>query len=135
MGKFRKKPVVIEAFHYDSDHMGRGIVTWINENGGQAEGPLYSQSNCIEIHTLEGVMCAMPGSWVIQGVAKEFYPCDPLIFIETYDPVQYDFVPAITNEFTLTDGTVIFDEAAEFTMEQIDKYRSLRRNNASVTDA
>lgn len=38
------------------------------------------------IATLEGVMKASPGDWIIQGVAGEFYPCKPDIFAESYAP-------------------------------------------------
>jgi len=39
------------------------------------------------IHTLEGVMCAQPGDWIIRGVKGELYPCKPDIFAATYEPV------------------------------------------------
>lgn len=39
------------------------------------------------VPTLEGVMVARPGDWIIQGVKGEFYPCKPDIFAATYDPV------------------------------------------------
>lgn len=37
------------------------------------------------IQTLEGVMEARPGDWIIKGVAGEFYPCKPDIFEATYE--------------------------------------------------
>ena len=40
------------------------------------------------IPTLEGIMRGDVGDWIIQGVAKEVYPCKPEIFDKTYDPVE-----------------------------------------------
>ena len=59
--KYRKKPVVIEAF-----------VT---------EEPM-------DIETLEGVMHASAGDYIITGVKGERYPCKPDIFARTYEPAD-----------------------------------------------
>lgn len=40
------------------------------------------------IATLEGVMQAKPGDWIIRGTQGEFYPCKPDIFAESYDIVE-----------------------------------------------
>lgn len=58
--KFRKKPVVIEAFQ---------------------------TTERVEIHTLEGVMVANVGDWIITGINGEQYPCKPDIFEATYEPL------------------------------------------------
>ena len=44
--------------------------------------------NWLDINTLEGVMKAMPGDWIIKGVKGEFYPCKPDVFEATYEPVD-----------------------------------------------
>lgn len=90
--KFRKKPVVIEAFQYDGDFIysdGKPYVPeWAmeaNENGTfvwRDQGDLY-------VKTLEGVMLVNVDDFVIQGVAGEIYPCKPDIFEKTYEPVSY----------------------------------------------
>lgn len=59
--KFRKKPIVIEA---------------------------YQTQNELDIETLEGVMHASVGDWIITGVHGEKYPCKPDIFEQTYEPIQ-----------------------------------------------
>jgi hypothetical protein len=41
----------------------------------------------IDIPTLEGVMHASPGDWIIRGVHGECYPCKPDIFEKTYEKV------------------------------------------------
>ena len=40
------------------------------------------------INTLEGVMTASVGDWIIKGVKGECYPCKPEIFELTYDEVK-----------------------------------------------
>ncbi len=79
MAMFRKKPVVIEAVQFDG--------TFASVEAMQI--PSCSQdlgSKTLEIETLEGVMVAQPGDWIIKGVKGEFYPCKPEIFAATYDP-------------------------------------------------
>ena len=48
----------------------------------------YEGSRTLVIYTLEGDHTALPGDWIIKGVANEFYPCKPNIFEQTYEPVQ-----------------------------------------------
>jgi hypothetical protein len=79
MAMFRKKPVVVEAVQFDG--------TFASVEAMQI--PSCSQhlgSKTLEIETLEGVMVAQPGDWIIKGVKGEFYPCKPEIFAATYDP-------------------------------------------------
>lgn len=58
--KFRKKPVIIEAYQSEIE---------------------------VTIHTPEGEVIAKPGDWIITGVAGEVYPCNPDIFKRTYEEV------------------------------------------------
>lgn len=91
MPKFRKKPVVIEAKQWLPDDMeaaGR-VVGWLVASGadhGISRG--LGDRSVLCIRTLEGVMEAMPGDWIIQGVAGEFYPCRDDIFAATYEPAE-----------------------------------------------
>lgn len=39
----------------------------------------------IAVSTMEGVMEAPPGAWIIRGVKGELYPCADDIFRATYD--------------------------------------------------
>lgn len=61
--KFRKKPVVIEAYQ------------------------TYKE---IIIQTLEGPLRAAPGDWIITGIRGEQYPCKPDVFEKTYERVSND---------------------------------------------
>lgn len=87
MKRFRKKPVVIEAVQVGSLELA-AIIRWIegDENrGGACEVDV--DGHVLAIATLEGVMSADPGDWIIKGVAGEFYPCKPEIFEATYEAV------------------------------------------------
>ena len=75
--KYRKKPVVIEAY--------------------QTDKVMY-------IETLEGIHKANVGDYIITGVHGEQYPCKPDIFKKTYelveewfDTILYQFVFALFN--------------------------------------
>ena len=78
--KFRKKPVVIEAIHWNGTNREE-IHDFIDGFSGN------SGADGILIRTLEGDHIASVGDWVIRGVAGEFYPCKPDIFHATYEPV------------------------------------------------
>ena len=100
MGKFRKKPVVIEAFQMTEE-------TWMNttewpqwlikansEKAGRV-GDLYldftlddTLNGRMFIHTLEGLMEVSLNDWIIQGVHSELYPVKPDIFLETYEKIE-----------------------------------------------
>ena len=78
--KFRKKPVVIDAVEwagYNYDEIERFV-------GDKAEQRIATRE--VVINTLEGVMRASVGDWIIKGVNGEFYPCKPEIFEKTYEP-------------------------------------------------
>ena len=74
-----------------------------------------------QIDTLEGVMTAIPGDYIIKGVNGEFYPCKADIFAKTYEVVKHkccvgckkDFDTCESNTFT-TDGNNEFVWCAEF---------------------
>lgn len=85
--KYRKRPIIIEAFRLDGsfDYPGwftkalvDGTVNPI-KGGGEFKG--------VSIKTLEGEMLATAGDWVIRGVEGELYPCKPEIFAKTYEAV------------------------------------------------
>lgn len=89
MAKFRKKPVEIEARLLAKDNW-REIETWCKGQFiGNRTGPGDDDLDClgVSIKTLEGLMMAAIGDWVICDVKGEFYPCKPDIFDATYDAV------------------------------------------------
>lgn len=92
MGKFRKKPVVIEAEQFTEDMAIRCLIDRDSAPFGLSVSGDYHATNreiyhaWINIKTLEGVMRADIGDWIIQGVKGELYPCKPDIFEATYEP-------------------------------------------------
>jgi hypothetical protein len=89
--KYRKKPVVIDAEHYNG-HNGDFLRRW--SGGAVVESPVLEPSEenpsgaYLQIKTLEGTMTAITGDWIIRGVKGEFYPCKPDIFAATYEKVE-----------------------------------------------
>lgn len=82
---YRKKPVVIEAMQLNSSNAAE-LAEWC---GGRTTDPLViSLSSHVFIDTLEGVMRADVGDYIIKGVQGEFYPCKPDIFEATYERVE-----------------------------------------------
>ena len=59
--KYRKKPIVIEAYQTHEE---------------------------LDIHTPEGTMHASIGDYIITGISGEQYPCKPDIFEKTYDLIE-----------------------------------------------
>lgn len=85
---FRKKPVQVSAIQWDgSEESAREIKAWADSHDAQPLGG-WVKDVSLFIRTLEGLMCAEPGDWIIRGVAGEFYPCKPAIFDATYEPVE-----------------------------------------------
>jgi len=86
MGKYRKKPVVIDAVEWTgANHLI--TETFMKGSGAYID---YSEKalGVIKIPTLEGVMDANAGDFIIKGIQGEFYPCKPDIFEATYEEVQ-----------------------------------------------
>lgn len=89
MGLYRKKPVTIEAKNFSHEGHGNGIAFWCGGVFGYDAKPSDKEDIAywIDIPTMEGVMRANLGDWVIKGVKGEFYPCKPDIFEATYEKV------------------------------------------------
>lgn len=89
--KYRKKPVVIEAFRYGMDPRPDWFDKKVTNNeiithvGTDLRDP--SEYWC-EIKTLEGIMKVNCGDYIIMGIKGEAYPCKPDIFEATYEKVN-----------------------------------------------
>lgn len=81
--RYRKKPVAIEAMQLTENNIEE-VGDWISDHDINVGGTM----RYVEIHTLEGVMRADIGDWVIKGVKGEFYPCKPDVFEATYEPAE-----------------------------------------------
>lgn len=81
--KYRKKPIVIEAYlclPAISDP-----PAWLAD--GFDSGVCTRANNGVYVKTNEGTMRADWGDYIIQGVQGELYPCKPDIFEATYDKI------------------------------------------------
>lgn len=88
--KYRKKPVIIEAFQYGVDPRPEWFddaVTNDTIRTFDADIKLEEVAFC-NIRTLEGIMKGKAGDFIIQGVNGEIYPCKPDIFEKTYERVE-----------------------------------------------
>lgn len=98
--KFKKKPVVVDAFQMTQERRESNVdwPEWLHKawNKGQTEpGALFPRDfpfsdgkDNLCIFTLEGIHLVTPGDWIIRGVAGELYPCKPEIFEESYEAVD-----------------------------------------------
>ena len=90
MQKFRKKPVVVEAWQWD-DQIIDEWPAYIKDYTGEDSRRVFRLADIghkLVIPTLEGDHTANRGDWIIRGVRGELYPCKPAIFEATYEPVD-----------------------------------------------
>lgn len=83
--KYRKKPVIVEAMQLKKENV-KEVLKFINSKNSKRI--VQEVSDGINIKTLEGVMHAKFGDWIIKGIKGEFYPCKPDIFMKTYEKVD-----------------------------------------------
>lgn len=82
--KFKKKPVIIEAMQLTVNNFN-DVLRWC---GGVSHTPEKLNDVAIDIETLEGVMRAHIGDWIIEGVNGEFYPCKNDVFWQSYEEAK-----------------------------------------------
>lgn len=89
MGRFRKKPVVVEAFRFHGDVVNyEQIESWSQGKVYIRGVKLPIEKREMECEALGGTVRAVVGDWIIRGVKGEFYPCKPDIFEATYEEVS-----------------------------------------------
>lgn len=84
-GRFRKRPVVIEAWQWlDAVFM----PSWVKAAFESKRITIMQHPTPrLAIATIDSVAYAEPGDWVIRGTKGELYPCKPDIFEATYEEV------------------------------------------------
>jgi len=80
IGQARKKPIVVSFCSWEGDNIEE-MATFTQDTLVTREQP----SNDLLIPTLEGIMRAQMGDYIIKGISEEYYPIKPWIFKETYD--------------------------------------------------
>ncbi len=93
MPRYRKKPIVFEAFQMTEDAR-RGLValpTWLQDawrlNPGHV-GSLFLQDSRLRIRRPDGAITVDQDDYIIQGAEGEIYPCSPVVFEATYEAVE-----------------------------------------------
>ncbi len=83
--KFIKKPVVIEAFEWDgkSETLDSPDIKLFMANNPHFRG----EQGSVFIHTLDGVMEARPGDFIVKGIKGDIYPCKADVFWKTYEEI------------------------------------------------
>ena len=91
--KYRKKPVIIEAYQFtqDASQFTARWPEWLLEawhKDPELEGSVFVQRDGrLVITTLEGKHIVSWDDYIIQGVKGEIYACKPDIFKATYEEV------------------------------------------------
>ncbi len=102
MGFFQKNPVVIQAVQLNWINWhdvcllaevgklseGKPEGCYLDEEGKVLPEGKSSKEMGLQIPTLEGLMLARQGDWIIKGLQGEIYPCKPGIFAATYTEVD-----------------------------------------------
>jgi hypothetical protein len=88
MGKFRKKPLVVEAVQWTGNnveeiHQLAASVTLLRASNRPSVGELL-----IFRRAGKAVQVADLHDWIICDVKGELYPCKPDIFAAIYEPVD-----------------------------------------------
>lgn len=100
--KYRKKPVVINAVQLTWPNWndvcevagvgriedGKPMGCYVDADGHALPEGKSSERIGLLIPTLEGLMTAVEGDWIIKGVKGEIYACKPDIFEMTYERAQ-----------------------------------------------
>lgn len=93
--KYRKKPVIVEAFRYGIDNIPDWFMDKVTTNDiimrtippDISRLKNYGNMYC-EINTLDGIMRGNYGDYIIKGVSGEIYPCKSYIFEKIYELVD-----------------------------------------------
>lgn len=90
--RYRKKALVIEAVQWTGQKL-EDLPEWARRS---VRGTY--KDNALHVGTLEGVMEAGHGDWLIRGIKGEVYPCKPDIFAESYEAVEAEGLKALQVE-------------------------------------
>ncbi|MDE2100562.1 MAG: hypothetical protein KGL39_25185 [Patescibacteria group bacterium] len=100
MTRYRKKSLEVEAWHFVTGNAPPYWLGVIEEHEGVNDVAARHKAlnsgrvtasfgwRLLHIPTMEGVMTALVGDWIIRDVTGEIYPCKPNIFEATYERVD-----------------------------------------------
>lgn len=88
--RYRHLPTQVEAIQYTQETRA-AIIEWIQEKGGKVrhrniddDGVVYDTA-LLFIQTLEGEMSVNHFDYVVRGIAGEFFPVKPSVFVDSYE--------------------------------------------------
>jgi hypothetical protein len=82
MPRYTKKPVTIDAIQWTGKNRTEILNFCTDGYVSYSNAKLEPE---LKIQTLEGLMTATVGDYIIKGIKGEFYPCKEDIFLETYN--------------------------------------------------
>ena len=85
MPMFRKLPVTVDAVQW----VGPGLPdapAWAVE--AAQYGVIKVAGGRVEVSTVDGVLSAEPGDWIVKGAEGEIYPVKADIFAASYEAVS-----------------------------------------------
>ncbi len=81
MGKFRKKPTIVEAIQWN----GKNIDEVLAFLGTQTYGEFAGQ---VLVANPKAILMATIGDWIVKDGDGEFHPCNPIDFEKTYEVIE-----------------------------------------------
>lgn len=97
MGKYKKKPIVVEAIRWTGSNLeeirnfvGNDLIENYIKHFDIERTLIKQTLTGIAINTLEGTMRVDYGDYIIKDVNNELYPCKPDVFEQTYEEVIED---------------------------------------------
>lgn len=88
MEKYRTKPCEIEAIKFTRDNW-KEIQNFTNGKARNITIERCPNGRCYcYVDTLEGVMHATEGDFIIKGLRGEFYPCKTDVFHKKYELIN-----------------------------------------------
>ncbi len=81
MSMFMKRVGPIEARQFSTVNDGAQIAEWCS-------GTNETAPDEVQFDTLDGLRTAHLGDWVVQEPDGGFIPCDPAVFVSTYEPAM-----------------------------------------------
>ena len=89
MTLYRKRPAVVDAMQWTGTNI---VDLWAWGGAEGIYGPTDENPAGLLLTTIDDVQVPCPlGHWVImEPVPARFYPCQPDVFADSYEPVQTD---------------------------------------------
>ena len=89
VARYSTKPCEIEAVEWNGSN-----ISEINNFAGNSILWMEDENRkpILEIYTLEGIMLANVGDFIIRGLRGEYYPCKPDVFHKKYELISENIV-------------------------------------------